>query len=82
MFGVLTAALKMLKKPMLIRLAGLRKQILDGERETLGLYLSSHQLAVIKELSVILLRLKDLVPNYRGQTSTVCGLIIQFDYCY
>lgn len=54
------------------------KQILDGERETLGLYLSSHPVSrYLKELShYTSTRLKDLAPNRRGQISTVAGLVV------
>ncbi|MFD0966038.1 DNA polymerase III subunit alpha [Seminibacterium arietis] len=78
MFGVLTAAPEDVEKAYANTPRWSEKQILDGERETLGLYLSSHPISrYLKELShYCSLRLKDLVPNYRGQTSTVCGLII------
>jgi len=54
------------------------KQILDGERETLGLYLSSHPVSrYLKELShYSSTRLKDLTPNRRGQISTAAGLLV------
>ena len=54
------------------------KQILDGERETLGLYLSSHPISrYLKELSHYSpTRLKELMPNNRGQVSIASGLII------
>ncbi|MDO4627338.1 MAG: DNA polymerase III subunit alpha [Pasteurellaceae bacterium] len=55
------------------------KQILDGERETLGLYLSSHPISrYLKELSHYSKnRLKDLTPDRRGQVSIASGLITQ-----
>ena len=78
MFGVLT------ESPEAVEIAYAKtpkwseKQILDGERETLGLYLSSHPISrYLKELSHYSpTRLKELVPNIRGQISTASGLIV------
>lgn len=55
-----------------------RESNFEGERETLGLYLSSHPISpYLKELAhYSATRLKDLVPNSRGQMSTVSGLLV------
>ncbi|MDG2946941.1 DNA polymerase III subunit alpha [Bisgaard Taxon 10/6] len=78
MFGVLTAGHAEVERKYANTPRWTEKQILDGERETLGLYLSSHPISrYLKELSHYSPnRLKDLVPNQRGQMSTACGLIV------
>lgn len=78
MFGVLTESYEEVENAYSHTPPYTEKQILDGERETLGLYLSSHPVSrYLKELShYSSTRLKDLVPNYRGQTSIAAGLLV------
>ncbi|MCK3657684.1 DNA polymerase III subunit alpha [Pasteurellaceae bacterium Pebbles2] len=78
MFGVLTESHEDVERKYANTPRWTEKQILDGERETLGLYLSSHPISrYLKELSHYSRnRLKDLVPNQRGQVSTASGLIV------
>ncbi|MXN88438.1 DNA polymerase III subunit alpha [Pasteurella canis] len=78
MFGVLTESYEDVEKAYASTPPWPEKVILDGERETLGLYLSSHPVSrYLKELShYSATRLKDLVPNYRGQISTATGLVV------
>ncbi|MDO4431500.1 MAG: DNA polymerase III subunit alpha [Lonepinella koalarum] len=78
MFGVLTESHEEVERKYAHTPRWTEKQVLDGERETLGLYLSSHPISrYLKELSHYSpTRLKDLVPNVRGQVSTASGLII------
>ncbi|WP_373100927.1 MULTISPECIES: DNA polymerase III subunit alpha [Pasteurellaceae] len=78
MFGVLTESPEDVETAYANTPRWTEKQILDGERETLGLYLSSHPISrYLKELSHYSSnRLKDLVPNYRGQISMASGLIV------
>ena len=78
MFGVLTETHEEVENAYANTPPYTEKQILDGERETLGLYLSSHPISrYLKELSHYSpTRLKELVPNRRGQISTASGLVI------
>ncbi|PJG84271.1 DNA polymerase III subunit alpha [Conservatibacter flavescens] len=78
MFGVLTESPEEVEIAYANTPKWSEKVILDGERETLGLYLSSHPISrFLKELSHYSpTRLKDLAPNYRGQVSTASGLIV------
>ncbi|WP_439287674.1 DNA polymerase III subunit alpha [Lonepinella sp. BR2904] len=78
MFGVLTESHEDVERKYANTPPWTEKQILDGERETLGLYLTSHPISrYLKELGHYCRhRLKDLVPNQRGAVSTACGLII------
>ena len=77
MFGVLTDSEEDVENAYAHTPPWTEKTILDGERETLGLYLSSHPVSrYLKELSHYSpTLLKDLTPNYRGQISTASGLI-------
>ncbi|WP_340620946.1 DNA polymerase III subunit alpha [Xenorhabdus siamensis] len=53
--------------------------VLDGERETLGLYLTGHPITgYLKEIERYTngLRLKDVNPTPRGQVTTVVGLVL------
>lgn len=53
--------------------------VLDGERETLGLYLTGHPITqYLKELNRYTggLRLNEIQPNERGKVSTVAGLVV------
>lgn len=78
MFGVLTESHEDVEKAYASTPRWSEKVILEGERETLGLYLSSHPISpYLKELAhYSATRLKDLVPNSRGQMSTVSGLLV------
>lgn len=53
--------------------------VLEGERETLGLYLTGHPITqYLKELNRYTggLRLNEIQPNERGKTSVVAGLVL------
>ncbi len=53
--------------------------VLDGERETLGLYLTGHPItSYLKEIERYTngMRLKDVNPTPRGQVTTVVGLVL------
>lgn len=53
--------------------------VLDGERETLGLYLTGHPITgYLREIERYTngLRLKDVNPTPRGQMTTVVGLVL------
>lgn len=78
MFGVLTETPEEVEQAYANTPRWSEKQILDGERETLGLYLTSHPISpYLKELAhYSSTRLNELVPNYRGQISTTCGLVV------
>ena len=78
MFGVLTETHEEVENAYANTPPYTEKQILDGERETLGLYLSSHPVTrYLKELSHYSpTLLKDLTPNRRGQISTAAGLLV------
>ena len=80
MFGVLTETHEEVENAYAHTPPYSEKQILDGEWETLGLYLSGHPVSrYLKELSHYTSgRLKELVPNRRGQMSTVAGLLVNF----
>ncbi|MDH3002409.1 DNA polymerase III subunit alpha [Pasteurella multocida] len=82
MFGVLTESHEDVEKAYASTPRWSEKVILEGERETLGLYLSSHPISpYLKELAhYSATRLKDLVPNSRGQMSTVSGLLVSFRF--
>jgi DNA polymerase-3 subunit alpha len=79
MFGVLTAAPEAVEQayanipewPEMVRL--------DGEKETLGLYLTGHPIdQYLKELKHYTQgRLKDLHPTKRDQSISVAGLVVQ-----
>ncbi|WP_230432750.1 DNA polymerase III subunit alpha [Plesiomonas shigelloides] len=51
---------------------------LEGERETLGLYLTGHPITqYLKELDrYVPSRLKDMVPSPRGQVTVAAGLVV------
>ena len=78
MFGVLTETSEEVEHSYANIAPWPEKVILDGERETLGLYLSSHPVSrYLKELSHYSpMRLKELTPNYRGQMSIASGLVV------
>ncbi|TCP97628.1 DNA polymerase III alpha subunit [Cricetibacter osteomyelitidis] len=78
MFGVLTETHEEVEIAYANTPKWSEKVILDGERETLGLYLSSHPISrYLKELSHYSpTRLNELAPNFRGQVSTASGLVV------
>ncbi|QLB12288.1 DNA polymerase III alpha subunit [Bisgaardia hudsonensis] len=78
MFGVLTQTPEEVEIAYANTPKWTEKQILEGERETLGLYLSAHPInPYLKELEHYgITRLKEIVPNRRGQTTTVAGIIV------
>ncbi|UTZ41984.1 DNA polymerase III subunit alpha [Vibrio campbellii] len=78
MFGVLTDAPEEVEHKYTQVPAWPEKVWLEGERETLGLYLTGHPVnAYIKELNkYVSCRLKDATPTRRDQSVTVAGLVI------
>ncbi|WED21169.1 DNA polymerase III subunit alpha [Vibrio sp. JC009] len=78
MFGVLTEAPEEVEQAYAQVPEWPEKVWLEGERETLGLYLTGHPInAYIKELSrYTSCRLKDAVPTRRDQSVTLSGLVI------
>jgi len=78
MFGVLTDAPEEVEHKYTQVSAWPEKVWLEGERETLGLYLTGHPVnAYIKELNkYVSCRLKDATPTRRDQSVTVAGLVI------
>ncbi|WP_234494386.1 DNA polymerase III subunit alpha [Vibrio maritimus] len=78
MFGVLTDAPEEVENKYTQVPAWPEKVWLEGERETLGLYLTGHPInAYLKELTKYTsCRLKDATPTRRDQSLTVAGLVI------
>ncbi|BCL68984.1 DNA polymerase III subunit alpha [Vibrio nigripulchritudo MADA3029] len=78
MFGVLTDAPEDVETKYTQVPAWPEKVWLEGERETLGLYLTGHPInTYIKELGKYTsCRLKDAQPTRRDQSVTVAGLVI------
>ncbi|MFV0575537.1 MAG: DNA polymerase III subunit alpha [Vibrio sp.] len=78
MFGVLTEAPEEVEQAYAQVPEWPEKVWLEGERSTLGLYLTGHPVnAYIKELSKYTqCRLNDLQPTRRDQSITVAGLVI------
>jgi len=78
MFGVLTEAPEAVEQAYAQVPEWPEKVWLEGERETLGLYLTGHPVnAYIKELSKYTsCRLKDATPTRRDQSVTLSGLVI------
>jgi DNA polymerase-3 subunit alpha len=78
MFGVLTDAPEAVEQAYAQVPEWPERVWLDGERETLGLYLTGHPInAYLKELTQYTsCRLKDAVPTRRDQTVTLAGLVI------
>lgn len=78
MFGVLTHQPEEVESKYAHTPKWTEQQILEGERETLGLYLSGHPInRYLDEIAHYAgTRLKDLTPDRRGQSSTVCGLVV------
>ncbi len=80
MFGVLTDRPEDVETKYANTPRWTEHQILEGERETLGLYLSGHPISrYLPELEhYASTRLKDLTPSRRGQMSVACGLVVNF----
>ncbi|WP_375751080.1 DNA polymerase III subunit alpha [Vibrio sp. HN007] len=78
MFGVLTEAPDEVEQKYAQVPEWPEKVWLEGERETLGLYLTGHPInAYLKELNKYTsCRLKDATPTRRDQSVTVAGLVI------
>ncbi|CAH0524958.1 DNA polymerase III subunit alpha [Vibrio hippocampi] len=78
MFGVLTDAPEEVEHKYTQVPAWPEKVWLEGERETLGLYLTGHPInAYLRELTKYTsCRLKDATPTRRDQSLTVAGLVI------
>ncbi|MGG4608879.1 DNA polymerase III subunit alpha [Providencia sp. Me31A] len=79
MFGVLAEAPEQVESSYASVPKWPEQVVLDGERETLGLYLTGHP--ITRYLSEIErytngLRLKDVNPTPRGQVTTVVGLVL------
>ncbi|OAT53062.1 DNA polymerase III subunit alpha [Providencia heimbachae] len=79
MFGVLADAPEQVESSYASVPKWPEQVVLDGERETLGLYLTGHP--ITRYLSEIErytngLRLKDVNPTPRGQMTTVVGLVL------
>ncbi len=78
MFGVLTDAPEAVEQAYAQVAAWPEKVRLEGERETLGLYLTGHPVTIyLKELRhYTSYRLKDASPTKRDQSVTLAGLVI------
>ncbi len=80
MFGVLTDRPEDVETKYANTPKWTEHQILEGERETLGLYLSGHPISrYLPELEhYSSARLKELTPSRRGQMNVACGLVVNF----
>ncbi|AUI65227.1 MULTISPECIES: DNA polymerase III subunit alpha [Glaesserella] len=78
MFGVLTETPEEVQNAYANTPKWTEQTILDNEKATLGLYLSGHPVGrFLKELSHYAPnKLNEVQPTYRGQTTTVAGLIM------
>ncbi|NHB92468.1 DNA polymerase III subunit alpha [Photorhabdus cinerea] len=79
MFGVLAEAPEEVERSYANVSQWTEQVVLDGERETLGLYLTGHPITrYLKEIERYTngLRLKDVNPTPRGQVTTVVGLVL------
>ncbi|MDG6882184.1 DNA polymerase III subunit alpha [Phocoenobacter uteri] len=78
MFGVLTETPEEVQNAYANTPKWTEQVILDGEKSTLGLYISGHPVArFVKELTHYApVRLNELQPTQRGKTATVAGLIM------
>lgn len=79
MFGVLAEAPEQVERSYASIPKWPEQVVLDGERETLGLYLTGHPItAYLSEIERYTsgLRLKDVNPTPRGQMTTVVGLVL------
>ncbi|ODQ37914.1 hypothetical protein BHC25_07945 [Mannheimia haemolytica] len=78
MFGVLTETPEEVQNAYANTPKWSEQVVLDGERATLGLYLSGHPIGrFLKELSHYAPnRLNELQPTFRGQMTTVSGIVM------
>ena len=79
MFGVLAEAPEQVEKSYADVTPWPEQIQLDGERETLGLYLTGHPInQYLKEIERYVggLRLKDMHPTERGKMTTAAGLVV------
>lgn len=79
MFGVLAEAPEQVEQSYANVPRWQEQVVLDGERETLGLYLTGHPITqYLKEIERYAggLRLKDMHPTDRGKMTTAVGLVI------
>ena len=80
MFGVLTETPEEVQNAYANTQKWSEQTILDGERATLGLYLSGHPIGrFLKELAHYApIRLNELQPTFRGQNATVAGIVVGY----
>ena len=80
MFGVLTETPEEVQNAYANTPKWSEQVVLDGERATLGLYLSGHPIGrFLKELAHYApVRLNELQPTYRGQMVTVAGIVMSY----
>ncbi|WP_291971741.1 DNA polymerase III subunit alpha [Candidatus Symbiopectobacterium sp.] len=79
MFGVLAEAPEQVEQSYSTVAPWPEPVVLDGERETLGLYLTGHPITqYLKEIERYAagLRLKDMHPTDRGKVTTAVGLVL------
>ncbi|NLS43162.1 DNA polymerase III subunit alpha [BEV proteobacterium] len=79
MFGVLAEAPEQVEQSYSTVAPWPEQVVLDGERETLGLYLTGHPITqYLKEIEryTANLRLKDMHPTDRGKVTTAVGLVL------
>lgn len=79
MFGVLAEAPEQVEKSYSSVAPWPAQVVLDGERETLGLYLTGHPITqYLKEIERYAggMRLKDMHPTDRGKMTTAVGLVV------
>ena len=79
MFGVLAEAPEQVEQSYSTVPPWPEQVVLDGERETLGLYLTGHPITqYLKEIERYAggLRLKDMHPTERGKLTTAVGLVL------
>ncbi|MBS0848556.1 DNA polymerase III subunit alpha [Citrobacter sp. JGM124] len=79
MFGVLAEEPEQVEKSYASVIPWPEQKVLDGERETLGLYLSGHPITqYLKEIERYAggMRLKEMHPTERGKMTTAAGLVI------
>lgn len=78
MFGVLTETPEEVQNAYANTPKWSEQKVLEGERATLGLYLSGHPIGrFLKELSHYSpARLNELQPTFRGQMATVSGMVM------
>ena len=79
MFGVLAEEPEQVEESYASVIPWPEQKVLDGERETLGLYLSGHPITqYLKEIERYAggMRLKEMHPTERGKMTTAAGLVI------